>query len=83
MSNSVFVTDLPTNREKYLIFNSPISGGNFCEDMIELAEKVYLSGSSYHRFHQEGVKWRKLALPHFNLLSMESVLGPYDLPAVQ
>lgn len=46
MSNSVFVTDLPTNREKYSNFNSPISGGNFCGDVIELAEKVYLSGSS-------------------------------------
>lgn len=46
MSNSLFVTDLPTNREKYSNFNSPISGGNFCGDVIELAEKVYLSGSS-------------------------------------
>lgn len=46
MSNSVFITVLPTNREKYSNFNSPISGGNLCGDMIELAEKVYLSGSS-------------------------------------
>ena len=46
MCNSVYVTDLPTNREKYSNFNSPISGGNFCGDMIELAENVYLSGSS-------------------------------------
>ena len=46
MSNSVFVADLPTNREKYSNFNSPISGGNFCGDEIELVEKAYLSGSS-------------------------------------